>query len=86
MTLTKLVKLEWDIERSEEMYLAGKAVTDKFIAEEKTDGEWEKNPDVEWGGQWKFVDQAAAEEYVAAITAAGIAAGRTLISSTITDV
>ena len=86
MVLTKLVKLKWDIDRSEEMYLAGKAINDRFVAEGKTDGVWEKNPDVEFGGQWKFVDQAAAEEYVAAIAAAGIAAGRTLISSTITDI
>jgi len=86
MVLTKLLKLEWDVDRSEKMYLAGKAVVDKFVAEGKTDGEWEKNPDVEFGGQWKFVDQAAVEEYLAAITTAGIANGRTLLSSTITDI
>ncbi len=86
MALTKLVKLEWDTERSDEMYLAAKEVNDRFVAEEKSDGVWEKNPDVEWGGQWKFIDQAAAEEYIAAITALGIANGRTLVSSTITDI
>ena len=86
MVLTKLLKLEWDVDRSEEMYLAGKAINDRFVAEGKSDGVWEKNPDVEFGGQWKFVDQAAAEEHIAAITAAGIANGRTLLSSTITDI
>jgi hypothetical protein len=86
MVLTKLVKLEWDIERTHAMYLAGKVINDRWIAEGKSDGVWEKNTDAEFGGQWKFVDQAAAEEHISAITAAGIANGRTLISSTITDI
>ena len=86
MILTKLVKLEWDIDRTESMILSGNAVHARFIAEEKTDGVWEQNPDAEFGGQRKFVDQAAAEEYVAAITAADQAHGRTLVSSTITDI
>ena len=86
MVLTKLVKLEWDIERSDEAYLASKVIDDRFLAEGKTDGMWEKNPDAEWGSQWKFVDQAAAEEFVAAIAAANIEHGRTLISSTIIDI
>jgi hypothetical protein len=86
MVLTKLVKLEWDIARPDQAYLAIKAIDDRFLAEGKTDGVWEKNLDVEWGGQWKFVDQAAAEEFVAAIAAVNIEHGRTLISSTITDI
>ena len=86
MVLTKLVKLEWDSQRSDEAYLDGKAIDDRLLAENKTDGVWEKNLDAEWGGQWKFIDQAAAEEFVAAITASGVATGRTLISSTITDI
>jgi hypothetical protein len=86
MVLTKLVKLEWDIDRTEPMALSSNAVHAKFVAEGKTDGEWEKNPDVEFGGQRKFVDQAAAEEYVAAITASDQAHGRTLVSSTIIDI
>jgi hypothetical protein len=86
MVLTKLVKLEWDTERTESMYISGQTVSDRFIAEGKTDGVWEKNPDAEWGGQWKFVDQAAAEEYIVAIAAADLVHGRTLISSTITDI
>jgi hypothetical protein len=85
MTLTKLVKLEWNIERSEDMYLAGKAINDRFIAEGKTDGVWEKNPDVEFGGQWKLLDQASAEEFIAELAAADLAYGRILVSSSITD-
>jgi hypothetical protein len=68
------------------MYLDGNAVSDRFVAEGKTDGVWEKNPDVDWGGQWKFIDQTAAEEYIVAIAAADLAHGRTLVSSTITDI
>jgi len=86
MVLTKLVKLKWNIERTDEMYLAAQAVNDRFVAESKADGVWEKNPDADWGGQWKLVDQAAAEEYIAVITAVGIANGRTLVSSSITDI
>ena len=86
MILTKLVKLEWDSQRSDEAYLDSKKIDDRFLAEGKTDGLWAKNLDVEWGGQWKFIDQAAAEEFVAAMTASGVATGRTLISSTITDI
>jgi len=86
MVLTKLVKLEWDIDRTEAMIVSAAAVHARFIAEEKTDGVWGQNPDAEFGAQRKFVDQAAAEEYVAAITASDQAHGRTLVSCTIVDI
>ena len=86
LTLTKLVKHEWDIARSEARQLAGRTIIDRYVAEEKSDGVGEEDPDVEFGGMWKFVDQAAAEEYLAEITASDLAAGRILLSSSITDI
>lgn len=86
LTLTKLAKLEWDHERPETMYYAADSIVADLMSQKKTDGTWTKNEDTEFGGQMAFVNQAAAEEYIAAVAAVGIAYGRILVNSSITDI
>ena len=86
LTLTKLVKLEWDVDRSEQMLYAGEEIAATFVAQGKTDGTWTKNESVDFGGTRAFIDQAAAEEFISAMSAAGAANGRILLSSSITDI
>lgn len=85
-TLTKLVKLSWDSTKPDAMFDVSNEIIADLVAQGKTDGVWSRNSDAEFGGQMAFVDQAAAEEYVAAITVAGANCGRTLLSGTIIDI
>ena len=86
LILTKLVKLSWDIYISEAMKVAVDDIVADMVNREKTDGIWSVNSEAAFGGQMCFVDQAAAEEYITRMTAAGVANGRTLLNSVIQNI
>lgn len=85
LILTKQLTYTFDIETTPQMLEANATERDAFIAQMvadgKTNGIWAGDA---FSTRRLFVDQAAAEEFLAAVP--GWNPGRTIVSSSITDI
>ena len=84
--MTKKVTTEFTAPTWPEWLEEASAKRQKMWVQRKTDNVWTATGDGKIGGSYNFSDQAAAEEYVAYITALAARLERGIISCVISDI